>query len=56
MRGRKWVAFHYVMAGIWAVLIIPTLFWWNSSLLWIAFMSIYANLATHWSAAEAAKN
>lgn len=34
---------------IWLVLIIPTLFWWTDSILWVAVMSIWANVASHFA-------
>jgi hypothetical protein len=41
------------MAALWATLIVPTLLFWKNSILWVAFMSLYANIASHWAAAEA---
>lgn len=41
------------MAGVWAVALIPTLLWWKESILWVAFMSLYANVVGHWSAYQA---
>lgn len=46
---------HLVLAGVWVVLAIPTVVWWRDSILWVAFMSLYAIVGTHWSAYEAAK-
>jgi hypothetical protein len=46
---------HTILGLAWAVLIIPTLLWWRQSLLWVAFMSLYANIASHWGAREAAR-
>jgi hypothetical protein len=47
--------FHKAMTVIWIVLIIPTLLWWRESILWVAFMSLYANIATHWGAYQSAR-
>lgn len=47
--------FHLSMAYIWMLLIIPTLIWWKSSILWVASMSLYANFIGHWSAYQAAR-
>lgn len=33
----------------------PTLLWWRESILWVGFMSLYANVVGHWSSYEAAK-
>lgn len=49
----RWV--HRGLAVSWLLLAIPTLLWWRHSILWVAFMSLYANVASHWAAAEAAK-
>ncbi|MFG2352569.1 hypothetical protein [Streptomyces sp. NPDC048521] len=48
-------ALHYCMAGVWALLIIPTLLLWKDSVTWVAFMSLYANGAAHLSAAKASR-
>jgi hypothetical protein len=46
---------HYAMAGVWALLLIPTLIWWKNSVLWVATMSLYANFVSHLSAAKASR-
>jgi hypothetical protein len=46
---------HLILAVAWALLIAPTLFYWPDSIRWVAFMSLYANIAGHWSAFEGAK-
>lgn len=46
---------HRILMGVWALLAIPTLLWWRESILWVAFMSLYANFVGHASAAEAAE-
>lgn len=53
--GKQWKWFHRGMALIWLGLAIPTLLYWSESILWIAFMSLYANVAAHWGAAQAAE-
>jgi hypothetical protein len=47
--------FHLSMASFWALLLVPTLIWWKSSILWVAAMSLYANFIGHWSAFQAAR-
>ena len=47
--------FHLVMACVWAALLVPTLLWWKSSILWVAAMSLYANIASHWGAYQGAR-
>lgn len=42
--------FHLAMMLVWAALVIPTLLIWRDSILWIAFMSLYANFVGHFSA------
>lgn len=49
------VRFHYAMCVVWALLLIPSLLWWKTSILWVIFLSLYANFATHWSAAQGAR-
>lgn len=46
---------HYVLAGVWALLLIPTLLLWKNSVLWVAAMSLYANFVGHLSAAKAGR-
>lgn len=47
--------FHAVAVLTWAGLIVPTLIWWKDSVLWVALMSLWANMAAHWSAWQAAR-
>ncbi len=47
--------FHAVAVLAWVGLIVPTLIWWKDSVLWVALMSIWANIAAHWSAWQAAR-
>jgi len=51
----NWVRIHTLMAVVWSLAVIPTLLWWRDSVLWVAFMSLYANIAAHWSAREGAR-
>lgn len=46
--------FHLIAACVWAALAIPTVLWWRDSVLWVAIMSLWANVAAHWSAYQAA--
>lgn len=39
--------FHWCMSVVWAMLAIPTVLVWNSSVEWVAFMSLYANFGFH---------
>lgn len=54
MKGRGWKWFHRALAGLWALTLVPTVLYWSTSILWVAFMSVYAIIVSHWSAAQAA--
>jgi general stress protein CsbA len=43
------------MTVLWAILIVPSLLWWSQSVKWIVIMSVWANLAGHFSAWQAAR-
>lgn len=43
------------MMFVWAILAIPTILIWKESILWVAFMSLYANFIGHFSAFDAAR-
>ena len=47
--------FHLVMMVVWASLAIPTVLLWKESILWVAFMSLYANFVGHFSGWDAAR-
>jgi uncharacterized membrane protein len=46
---------HAALTVVWALLAVPTLLWWRDSVCWVALMSLWANIASHWAAREAAK-
>lgn len=46
---------HAIGACVWAVLLIPTLLWWRDSVLWVAAMSLYANIGVHLAGATRSK-
>lgn len=52
---RTWKRVHWTLTVVWALMLIPTLLWWSDSILWVAGMSLYANVAGHWAAAQAAE-
>jgi len=35
---------------VWGILFIPSLLWWKESIIWVVFMSCYANFVGHFSA------
>jgi len=51
---RQWLScqVHLILAGVWVLLTVPTCLWWKNSILWVLIISIYANVASHWSAWE----
>lgn len=46
---------HLILTIFWTVAIVPTLIWWKDSVLWVALMSLWANIASHLAAYTAAK-
>jgi hypothetical protein len=54
--ARQLKAFNAFATIAWIVLIIPTLVWWAESILWVALMSIWANVVGHFSAYVAARS
>jgi len=46
---------HLIAVVVWVILGIPSILWWHSSILWVIFISLYANIATHLSGYEAAR-
>lgn len=55
MPGVRGSLLHLISTGVWVVAIIPTVTIWRESILWIAFMSIWANVVSHATAYEAAR-
>ena len=41
--------FNFGLTLVWLLLIIPTMVWWKDSILWVAMMSIWANVASHFT-------
>ena len=54
-RPKSLAKFHLVMMLVWAALAIPTVLLWKQSILWVAFMSLYANFVGHFSGWDAAR-
>lgn len=46
---------HKWLTILWASLALPTVLWWRDSIFWVAFMSLYANVASHWAAYQASR-
>lgn len=41
--------FHLIAVAVWTVLLVPTLLVWKDSVLWIALMSVWANIMGHFA-------
>lgn len=50
-----WEVFHLTFTGAWVGLLPPTLLWWRESVLWIALMSLWANISSHFAAWQSAR-
>ena len=50
-----WKNRHKYLMYFWILMIIPTLLWWSESVLWIAVLSLYANIEASAAALEAKK-
>lgn len=50
-----WRRFHGYATLVWLGLIVPSLAWWRTAIPWLVFMSVWANLATHFSAWQGAR-
>lgn len=46
---------HLLLTFLWLALSVPTLLWWHDSVTWVVWMSLYAIVATHWSAYQASR-
>ena len=55
VKGMKASTIHTILTLVWVVLVLPTLLWWRDSVSWVVLMSLWANIASHWAAREAAK-
>ena len=47
--------FHGTATIVWFLLIIPSAIWWKESVVWLVMMSVWANLAGHFAAWQAAR-
>lgn len=41
---------HATLTIVWLALIVPSVLWWSESIKWIVLMSVWANVAGHFSA------
>ena len=55
LRSQTSARIHLTLTIGWGLAVIPTLLWWRHSILWVAFMSLWANVGTHWGAYQGAR-
>lgn len=53
--AQAWRRFHLVAMFVWGMLAAPTVLFWRESILWVAFMSLYANFIGHFSSWQAVR-
>lgn len=46
---------HLILTWGWVALLVPTILWWKTSILFIGIASVYANVVSHWTAYQAAR-
>lgn len=54
-KPRTLVRFHAVMMVVWFLAVFPTITSWKESIMWIAFMSVYAEFVGHFAGLDAAR-
>lgn len=47
--------FHAAATVAWLVLTVPSILWWKDSILWVIILSVWANVASHFGAWQAAR-
>jgi hypothetical protein len=47
--------FHAGMTVLWLVLAVPSILWWKDSILWVIVLSVWANVASHFSGWQGAR-
>lgn len=55
LKARHMRHLHAALTLAWLAVAVPTLLWWKDSIAFIAWVSVYANVAGHWSAWQAAR-
>ena len=55
MTAHHWRTFHLVMIFVWIGLAVPSILLWSESLLWVIFISLYANIVSHMGAWQATR-
>lgn len=53
----NWLRVHYhrLLATFWVTMLVPTVLWWKEAVVWVAIMSIYANVESSMAADAANK-
>lgn len=54
-RPHTLIKFHFLMMVLWTLMAVPTVLWLKDSVPFIAFMSLYAIVVSHWSGWDAAR-
>lgn len=55
MSAHRWRQVHAWLTVIWLGLLVPSVLWWSTSIKWLVLMSVWANIAGHFSAWQAAR-
>lgn len=50
-----WSWFHAAATVVWMLLLIPALLLWKDSVPFLVLISVWANIAAHWSSFQAAR-
>lgn len=53
--SQKLRRFHGYATVVWLGLVVPSVTVWRESIGWVVFMSVWANVAGHWSSWQAAR-
>lgn len=56
LTARHFKLIHLVLTLFWLSLTLPTLLWWKNSIAFVAWISLYANVASHWAAYQGARS
>jgi hypothetical protein len=46
---------HLALTALWVILMVPAILWWKHSVPFLVAVSVYANIAGHYAAYEAAR-
>lgn len=54
-KPQTWRHIHATFTLIWITLLVPSVLWWSESIRWVVLMSVWANIAGHFSAWQASR-